>query len=338
MARALRVQFEGAVYYLVVRANNRQPLFRDQKDKRHYLELLSRYQGQFGFKIYCYLLVSRKVRLLLETPGGNVGKIMQCLGTSYTSYFNRRHKRRGTLFEGRYNSYLVDRESSLAEVTRYIHRACFRAGLSTEKEREYPWSSYRVYLGRKRFDLVETEPVLSRFGRDFREQRRRYQAFVENGYLKEASYSMDLRSLYLMKTSAFAEKNFSRDSSRHNNDSDVSLKMAEKILREVSLSLNPIEVGELGGGKKRGLARHVAMYLIRKQTSLPLRSIGGLLGVKAPAVALGIGKVEQLLKREDFSKKVKSLLENNTFSPSESETAGEYSPLKRESFNGNSAA
>ena len=125
MARALRVQFDGALYHLVVRANNRQPLFRDTHDRRHYLDLLSRYRGQFGFRIYCYLLINRQVHLLIETPKGNVSKIIQCLGTSYTSYFNRRHRRRGTLFEGRYNSYLVDRETALAEVTRYIHRACF---------------------------------------------------------------------------------------------------------------------------------------------------------------------------------------------------------------------
>ena len=336
MARALRVQFDGALYHLVVRANNRQPLFRDQKDRRHYLELLSRYQGRFGFKIYCYLLVSRKVRLLLETPGGNVGKIMQCLGTSYTSYFNRRHKRRGTLFEGRYNSYLVDRETSLAEVTRYIHRACFRTGLSTEKEREYPWSSYRIYLGRKRFDLVETEPVLSRFGRDLREKRRRYQAFVENGNLRGNSHPIGLHSPYAVMRSGFVEKIPLQSGTQQNNDGDVSLRVAERILREVSLSLSSNEVGDLWQNRQRALARHVAMYLLRKQTSLPLRAIGALLGVKAPAVSLGIGKVEQLLKREDFSKKVKSLLENDALTSSQ--TVAEYAPVQKELSDGNTVA
>lgn len=337
MARALRVQFEGAVYHLLVRANNRQPLFRDKRDMGRYLEILRRYQGRFGFRVYCYLLISRQVHILIETPRGNVSKVMQCLGTSYTAYFNRRHKRRGTLFEGRYKSYLVDSESSLPEVTRYIHRTYFHSGLNTKKKkrRDYPWSSYRIYLGGKASDLVETGPVLSRFGRDFREQRRRYQEFVEDGNPRESHYPRGLSSL-LMSPSRFAERISSQGQLSENDKEKNSLRVAERILREVNLSLNPNEVGDRRESRRRALARHVAMYLIRKQTSLPLRSIGALLGVKAPAVALGIGKVERLLKQEDFSKKVRSLLENNAFSSPE--MVREYSSLEKELSDGSATA
>lgn len=338
MARALRVQFDGALYHLVVRANNRQPLFLGTQDRRHYLDLLGRYRGQFGFRIYCYLLINRQVHLLIETPKGNVSKVMQCLGTSYTSYFNRRHKRRGTLFEGRYKSYLIENGRYLPEVTRHIHQSAFPSGLNTNKNRHYPWSSYRIYLGIKPSDLVDTEPVLVRFGDTLKEQQKRYREFVESEDLRESG-RRDTR--HLENYPSFVEKvDVERQSAQMNRREDDSLKVAERILREVSLSLSltPNEMGDLPESRRRGLARHVAMYLIRKQTSLPLRSIGQLLGVKAPAVALGIGKVEQLLKRENFSKKVKSLLENNTFSSSASEMAGEYSPLEREFFDGNSAA
>ncbi len=338
MARSLRVQFEGALYHLVVRANNRQPLFRDQQDRRRYLELLGRYQGRFGFRIYCYLLISREFHLLIETPGGNVSKVMQCLGTSYTSYFNRRHKRRGTLFEGRYKSHLIDNERYLLEVTRYIHRKCFQSGLNTNKKRDYSWSSYRIYLGRKASDLVDTEPVLGRFGQDHREQRRRYQQFVENGKLRGYGYPDSQSPKPIMNASGLADKFSSQqqNSQNRNNREAASLQVAEKILREVNLSLNPDEMRNLRESRKSALARHVAMYLIRKRTSLPLRSIGGLLGVKASAVALGIGRVEQLLKRDDFSKRVRSLLENNAFSSSE--TGEEYSPLQKELPDGSATA
>lgn len=338
MARSLRVQFEGALYHLVVRANNRQPLFRNKQDRRRFLELLSRYQGQFDFRLYCYFLTSRQFHLLIKTPKGNVSKIMQCLGTSYTSYFNRRHKRRGTLFEGRYQSHLIDNERFLPEITRHIHRNLVLSGLSANKKRDYPWSSYRIYLGRKASDLVDTEPVLGRFGQSIGEQQKRYQEFVESGDFRESS-GRNVRRVE--NYPPFAEKvDVGRRSTQVNRREEDSLRMAERILREVSLSLSltPNEMGDLRARRKRALARHVAMYLIRRQTSLPLRSIGELLGVKAPAVALGIGKVEQLLKREDFSKKVKSLLENNAFLSSESETAKKYSRLKREFFNGNAVA
>src|SRR5574341_1140739 len=273
MDRPPRVQFEGALYHLVIRANNRQPLFRDKQDRRRYLELLGRYQDRFGFKVYCYLLISRQVHLLLETPKGNVSKVMQCLGTSYTSYFNRRHKRRGTLFEGRYKSYLVDNERYLPEVTRYIHRSYGRSRLNTNKQRDYPWSSYRVYLGRKTSDLVNTGPVLGRFGDVLKEQRKRYQEFVETGSFREGTgQSARYGEHYLASTQKIY---FERQNIQVNRKED-SLKVAERILREVSpsLSLAPGEIGQLRESRRRALARHVAMYLIRKQTGLPLRSIG----------------------------------------------------------------
>lgn len=323
MARPPRVQFEGALYHVVIRANNRQPLFRDARDRRHYLDLLSRYQGRFGFRIYCYLLASRQLHLLMETPKGNVSKIMQCLGTSYTAYFNRRHKRHGTLFEGRYQSHLIDNERYLPEVTRYIHRSHFQPRLNPSKKRHYPWSSYRVYLGIKPSDLVETVPVLARFGETLKKQRKQYREFVESNDLAgKAGQNIPLAEGLTNFTGAvYARKQVDNE--------EMSLASAERILREVSLSLSlsPSEMSDLRESRRRALARHVAMYLIRQQTSLPLRSIGALLGVKAPAVALGISKVEQLLKRDDFSKKIKLLMENNTFSTPG--TAGQQGPVPR---------
>lgn len=314
MARPLRVQFEGALYHLVVRANNRQPLFRDHQDKRRYLRLLSRYRGQLGCRLYAYVLMRRHVHLLLETPRGNVGKVMQRLGTSYASYFNRRHRRRGTLFEGRYKSFLVDKESCLTETTRYIHRTHFRWG--TNKKRDYPWSSYPVYLGRRVSDLVETEPVLNRFGRGIRAQRERYQQFVEKGNARANDYPGRVNSQQILGPSDFVEEVSSQSQSSRDNGGEPPLRRAEKILREVSLSLALNDAGDLRERRRRALARHVAMYLIRRQTPLPLRSIGELLGVKPPAVALAIGKVERLLERQDFSTKLKDLLKIDPLSSS----------------------
>ncbi|MBI4488562.1 MAG: transposase [Deltaproteobacteria bacterium] len=321
MARPLRLQFEGALYHLVVRAINRQPFFRDHLDRRRYLELLSRYRGQFGCRLYAYVLMRCHVHLLLETPRGNVSKVMQCLGTSYTSYFNRRHRRRGTLIEGRYKSYLIDKESTFLEITRYIHRDHFQ--LSLKRRRDYPWSSYRIYLGRGASDLLETEPVLSRFGRGVKEQRRHYQEFVEIGSVRGLSYPRGVNSQPMIG---------SPPPSSQNNEAESPLRKAERIVREVNHCLGSYEAMGLQERRKRTLVRHVAMYLIRKQTTLPLRSIGEILGVKAPAVALAIGKVEQLLKREDFSNRVKGLLKIDGFSASD--RAEEYSPPQRELANG----
>jgi hypothetical protein len=260
----------------------------------------------------------------METPRGNVSKVMQCLGTSYTLYFNRRHKRRGTLFEGRYHSRLVDKDNYLLEVTRYIHRSHFHVRLG--KKRDYPWSSYPIYLGRKASDLVETKPVLSQLGRGAREQRRRYRDFVEKAKGNGNSYPGSVRS-QIVGSRSFLERVQSQAPHKQDDNGEPPLRKAERIMREVSLSLGSNEIGDLRERRRRTLVRHVAMYLIRHRTTLPLRSIGELLGVKAPAVALAIGKIEQLLKREDFSKRLKHLLQVDfLLSP---EKVGDYSAPDR---------
>lgn len=307
MARPLRIQFEGALYHLIARAYHRQPLFRDDQDRQRYLDLLSHYQDRFSSTIYAYVLLTREVHLLVETPQGDIGRMMQCLGTSYTQYFNRRHERRGSLFEGRYRSYLVHKETRLAEITRYIHRAHLSRGLITRRQRDYPWSSYRIYLGRGVSDLVESQTVLTRFGASLEQQRRYYKEFVENGSRGENAYPRVI-SQQIVGPATFVEKVFAdfRNFQLHGERS--SLKKAERILRAVSLMLDRDDILGFEEKRRKSLARHVAMYLIRRQTALPLRSIGAMLGVKASAVALAIRRIEKLLKQEDSPIKVKDFL------------------------------
>jgi len=133
MARTLRPQFEDALYYITVRGNNRQPLFRDYQDQGHYIELLDRYRDRFGCRLFAYVLLSNHLHLLLETPRANVGRFMQSLGTSYVAYFNRRYKRRGTLFEGRYRSDLVAKKE-LLEFTRQAHTCKLGQGASEQRD------------------------------------------------------------------------------------------------------------------------------------------------------------------------------------------------------------
>lgn len=313
MARPLRVQFEGAVYHLVVRPVNRQPLFRADRDRKHFLELLARYRVQHGFRLYAFGLMSRQVDLLVETPRGNVSKVMQCLGTSYTLYFNRRYKRKGTLFDGRYRSRIVEWENNLVEISRTIHRNHFRSALSSRDKRFFPWSSYRIYLGKLPSQLIDTQLVLNPFGQNPKERRKKYQKFVEDGG-SPARAAAGEPSLRKLSDSAASAVNGLIPRSRQD---EVSLRKAEEILRDVSLSLNANnkDTETLKEGRRRALVRHVSMYLIRQQTSLSLRLIGKLLGVKAPAVALAIGKVERLLKEEAFYSRVKNLFEGGLANP-----------------------
>ncbi len=310
MARALRTQFVGALYHLIVRGNNRQSLFRDSKDREHYLELLKRYRELFGYRLYAYNLLTNHLQLLLETPKGNVSKIMQCLGTNYAAYFNRKYKRRGTLFEGRYKSHLVEKGTHLSEHTRYIHRCCFHKGLK-EGGSDYPWCSYRIYLGWEGPDLIDTATVLSQFGLEPIEQRRKYREFVEDGDFRKGHFTDAGNFRDAAFSASSVTQYFARTEDSRLQEETLDIRKAEEIIQKVRLSTELNGVENLRERQRDALARHLAMYIIRKETLLPLRSIGRLLGVKSAAVAIAVGKVERLAKRGDFPIQIENLLKRS---------------------------
>jgi len=115
---------------------------------------------------------------------------MQWLKTAYTVYFNRRHRRSGHLFQGCYKATLVEKESHLVELTRYIHLNPVRAALVVRPE-DYAWSSYRQYIGaRRRWKWLETAWTLEQFGGAGREGQARYRRFVEEGLTLELADPM----------------------------------------------------------------------------------------------------------------------------------------------------
>jgi len=308
MARSIRPQFQGAIYHLTVRGNNHQRLFRDNHDKRYYLELLGRYKGRFGCPIYAYILLGNHLHLLLATPRASVGKFMQGLGTSYAAYFNRKYKRRGTVFEGRYESRLVPTATDLLEITRYIHGSALQEG--SEKGWEtYPWSSYRAYLGVVPSDLVDTATVLAGFRQvSPEEQRKRYQRFVKTGKLWLTNPVREQGAAHVASTGRPASLITSAypPEVSHTEANISDSRRAEGILQQVrSLDFKGTVLTE---SRRKALARHLAMYLIRKETLLPLHSIGSLLGVKASAVANAISKVERLTRGGVFPSQICDLL------------------------------
>ena len=113
MVRPIRIEYPGAVYHVICRGNNRQTVFRDDADRRRYLEKVCLYCEKRDVELLCYCLLGNHVHLLLETPKGNLAQFMQPLQTSYSVYFNKRHGRSGHVFEQRYKAYLVDKDNYL---------------------------------------------------------------------------------------------------------------------------------------------------------------------------------------------------------------------------------
>jgi len=133
---------------------------------------------RFGLLVPAVCLMPNHYHLQIETPKGNLGMAMQWLKTAYTVYFNRRHRRNGHLFQGRYKATLVEKESHLVELTPYIHLNPVRAALVVCPG-DYAWSSYGQYMGaRRRWKWLETAWMLEQFGGAGREGQARYRRFV----------------------------------------------------------------------------------------------------------------------------------------------------------------
>ena len=121
MARPLRIQYENAYYHVTCRGNARQEIFVQDEDRPAFLDLLNRSRQIYRVEVLAYVLMSNHFHLVVKTPLGNLQEFMRHFNISYTSYFNRRYKRVGHLYQGRYKAFLIDADSYLQEVTRYVH-------------------------------------------------------------------------------------------------------------------------------------------------------------------------------------------------------------------------
>lgn len=155
MARPIRVEFEGAVYHVMARGNERKAVFRDDQDRRRFLEALAEMAERFGVRVHAYCLMPNHYHLLLGTPRGNLSRAVGWLQVVYTVRFNRRHRRSGHLFQGRFKAQIVEANEYARWLVVYVHLNPVRlrqkaAVLPPERRAElarYAWSSHRDYAG-----------------------------------------------------------------------------------------------------------------------------------------------------------------------------------------------
>jgi putative transposase len=203
MARPLRIQYEGALYHITSRGNAGAKIFQTDGDPLEFLDVLGRVVSRFGWVCHAYCLMSNHYHLLVETPAPNLSKGMQLLNGIYTQRFNRVTKRSGHIFQGRFKAILVEKESHLLELARYIVLNPVRARL-VRSARDWPWSSYRATAGQAEApELLTLDWILSQFGADRASAMRAYRRFVSRG--RGVDVWEDLRAGSLLGSEQFAE-------------------------------------------------------------------------------------------------------------------------------------
>ncbi len=181
MARPLRIEFEGALYHITSRGNAKQAIFADDLDRHGFLELISQAVDRFHWICHAYCLMRNHYHLLVETPEANLSRGMREINGSYTQFFNRRHRRAGHLFEGRYKAILVAKEQHLLSLSRYVVLNPVRAGL-VQKPEEWRWSSYRATIGlAEKPSFLTVDWILSQWGTRKKAAAERYSRFVREG-------------------------------------------------------------------------------------------------------------------------------------------------------------
>ena len=195
MARPLRITVPNLPFHVLNRGNNKQIVFREEKDYVYFIKLLKRYKRELKFKLYHFCLMPNHIHFVIEpTIEGSLSKIMLRLTLAYTSYFNKKYVGVGHVWQGRYKSSLLDKEDYFIWCGLYNELNPVRARL-VEKPKDWQWSSFNFYaIGETDSligEIIDLDPYYSNSGNSFLERQERYRQNIEN--IMKEKFLMDIR-------------------------------------------------------------------------------------------------------------------------------------------------
>jgi putative transposase len=180
MARHPRFVLVGHPQHVMIRGNNRAPIFITDEDYRFYLEKLKQACDKHKCQVHAYVLMTNHVHLLITPYTENgISKVMQMVGRYYVQYFNYTYERTGTLWEGRYKATLIDSEIYALTCYRYIELNPVRAQDMAKHPSEYPWSSYRYNALGQANTLIVPHSLYSALGTTNEERQAAYRALFK---------------------------------------------------------------------------------------------------------------------------------------------------------------
>jgi REP element-mobilizing transposase RayT len=307
MARPLRLQFPGAVYHVTARGNARQAIFFDDRDRCRFVDRLAEEIEQQRWLLYAWCLMDNHYHLLFETPEPNLVAGMRRLNQVYTQGFNRRHDRAGHILQGRYKSILVEKQSYLLELTRYVVLNPLRAGAVAAAE-QWPWSSYRATAGITAAPhWLQVDWVLANFGAERDAARVAYRQFVAAGVDAESPWE-SLRGQIWLGSEGFRER-----MARMVDGQDLTaVPRAQTCPERPAVSELLASVAEAFGldrkavlGRSHQPAFKAAVYLLRRVCNLPLAETARLAGVSASRIS----RIQREIERTPRDEPVACLVE-----------------------------
>lgn len=310
MPRPKRIHYEGAVYHVTSRGNERRKIVVDDTDRWQFVRILSEVIEAEKVICHAWVLMDNHYHLLLELPAANLSRAMWHLNGIYTQKFNKKHHRTGHLFQGRFKAIVVEKETYLKELCRYVVLNPVRAHM-VKGPGDWKWSSYRATAGLERAEKwLETEWILGQFGRTPQQATKGYRQFVAEGIKKKESPWEELYSRVYLGKEKFLDKVHEVGKRHQSLDVPKYQKQVVKMEPEKVLSKIAKEYGEkveeiLKKGRRRKESRDVAVYLLKTESGLSLKEIGRRIGVGFSAVGNQWSKVKRrMVEEKEFGRRV----------------------------------
>jgi putative transposase len=340
MARPTRLDIEGGWYHVVNRGIEKRVIFRGVAEYEHFIELLAKLPQRFGLRVHGYVLMPNHYHLQVETPRANLSRAMQWLNVSYSIWYNRKYRRVGPLFQGRFKAVLHDWSSHGLVINKYIHLNPVRVGRLGGHEgrgdpdkppgrklraarvdalRAHRWSSYPYYSGRQKAPgWMTTGTILEQAdqrgeGRHAAIYRRELEEAAAVG-LWETDWKSDVKAMLLLGSGKFVER--MKRLLRGDRREQTGLRKASQgslSWEEVTAAVSKLwgeDWETLRTGYGRG-ALSAALYLEHNYSDKSLRELGELAGgMQYPAVAMAVRRFAKRLETDaTLAKKIKRLRE-----------------------------
>ena len=270
MSRPLRIEYPDAWYHVMNRGRRAENIFLDEKDYNTFFELIIESAEMWNVRIAAYCMMPNHYHVLLQTPDANLSRFMRHIDGVYTQRFNRSHQCDGQLFRGRYKSILLDTDSYLLQLVRYIHRNPLHDGLVNKLE-AYKWSSHKGYiLDDKKWNWLHKGFILSMLTRYKAKQRRVYKQFISKEDSEEIRLIFNKKNLpSVLGSERFIDwvkdRFFHQKIHEEVTESRVLAPEIEKIKQVVCKAYN-VNAEDLLSSKRGTFneARNVAIYLTRR--------------------------------------------------------------------------
>lgn len=295
MGRPLRIEFPGAFYHVTSRGNGQKDIFKSEADREKFLAYLGSAAERYGAVFHAWCLMTNHYHLMIETPEGNLSRIMKHINNSYTNYFNIKRKRAGHLLQGRYKAILIEADAYAAELSRYIHLNPVKAKMVPSPE-EYKWSSYRFYAEGNGPSWLSTGFVLGYFGTEQNEQRRSYRTYVMEAVGKKCPDPLagSIAST-ILGSEDFVREIRERYLEGRGSDRDIP---ALRELKQRPDIFKIREAAEKAFPEDSKLARAAGIYLCHRFSGTRLKEIGDLYGISESGVNRSCGRLESRLGKD----------------------------------------